>query len=287
MLPKFDYLAPQTLQETLELLEKHGENTRLLAGGTDLIVAFRARQDLAKSLIDIKGVKELHDLSYTDKNGLTVGAAVTLNQMLRHDAMSRVFPVLTEAVSTIGDYEIRNRATLAGNICNASPAADSAPALMVLEATVNVANRKKTRQIPIRDFFAGVKKTALARGEMVTSINIPTPPEGSRGGYMKARRTVGEDLCVVGVGGLVIPADGSKKSVRLAYASVAPTPIRAVDAEKTFTSTMPVEELLDQAMPLVKKAVSPISDVRGSMEYRVNLVEVLTRRLVRRLWEAS
>jgi carbon-monoxide dehydrogenase medium subunit len=158
---------------------------------------------------------------------------------------------------------------------------------MVLEATVNVANRKKTRQIPIRDFFAGVKKTALARGEMVTSINIPTPPEGSRGGYMKARRTVGEDLCVVGVGGLVIPADGSKKSVRLAYASVAPTPIRAVDAEKTFTSTMPVEELLDQAMPLVKKAVSPISDVRGSMEYRVNLVEVLTRRLVRRLWEAS
>jgi len=190
MLPKFDYVAPKTIEETLELLDKHGQDARLLAGGTDLIVSLRARERIPKTVIDIKAVKELHELSYDDRRGLGVGAAVTLNRLLRYDATSKHFPVLCEAVSTIGDYEIRNRATLAGNICNASPAADSAPALLVLEATVNLASSKGRRSVPVREFFAGVKKTVLARSEMVTSVNVPTPPRGSRSGYLKARRTV-------------------------------------------------------------------------------------------------
>jgi carbon-monoxide dehydrogenase medium subunit len=207
---------------------------------------------------------------------------VALNRLIHYDAISKDFPILTEAVSTIGDYEIRNRATLAGNICNASPAADSAPALLVLEATVNVASREGKRTVPIGEFFTGVRKTVLADNEMVTSINVPT---ASMGGYLKARRTVGEDLAIVGVGGLVTPTGKADRSVRLAYASVAQTPVRAFEAEKVFESAKPLDELLDQAMPIVRKTVSPISDVRGGREYRVNLVEVLTRRLVRRLWE--
>ncbi len=286
MLPKFDYLAPQTLQETLELLDKHGQDSKLLAGGTDLIVSLRARERLPKNVIDIKGVKDLHELSYDEKRGLSIGAAVTLNRLVHHDPVRKTFPVLAEAVGTIGDFEIRNRATLAGNICNASPAADSAPALLVLEATVSVASRKSKRTVPIREFFAGVKKTILGNNEMITSINVPTPPKGSVGGYLKARRTIGEDLAVVGVGGLVAPTGEAGKTVRLAYASVAPTPVRAFEAEKTFESSKSLDELLDQAIPIVRKTVSPISDVRGGKEYRVNLVEVLTRRLMRRLWEA-
>ena len=286
MLPKFDYLAPQTLQETLELLDKHGQDSKLLAGGTDLIVSLRARERLPKNVIDIKGVKDLHELSYDEKRGLSIGAAVTLNRLVHHDPVRKTFPVLAEAVGTIGDFEIRNRATLAGNICNASPAADSAPALLVLEGTVSVASRKSKRTVPIREFFAGVKKTILANDEMITSINVPTPPKGSVGGYLKARRTIGEDLAVVGVGGLVAPTGEAGKTVRLAYASVAPTPVRAFEAEKTFESSKSLDELLDQAIPIVRKTVSPISDVRGGKEYRVNLVEVLTRRLMRRLWEA-
>lgn len=286
MLPKFDYLAPQTLQETLELLDKHGQDSKLLAGGTDLLVSLRARERLPKNVIDIKGVKDLHELSYDEKRGLSIGAAVTLNRLVHHDPVRKTFPVLAEAVGTIGDFEIRNRATLAGNICNASPAADSAPALLVLEATVSVASRKSKRTVPIREFFAGVKKTILANDEMITSINVPTPPKGSVGGYLKARRTIGEDLAVVGVGGLVAPTGEAGKTVRLAYASVAPTPVRAFEAEKTFESSKSLDELLDQAIPIVRKTVSPISDVRGGKEYRVNLVEVLTRRLMRRLWEA-
>lgn len=287
MLPKFDYFAPQTIQETLELLDKHGQDSKLLAGGTDLIVSLRARERLPKNVIDIKGVKELHELSYNEKRGLDVGAAVTLNKLIHYDAVSKIFPVLKEAVNTIGDFEIRNRATLVGNICNASPAADSAPALLVLEATVNVASRKGKRAVPIREFFSGVKKTTLAHNEMVTSISVPTPPKGSVGGYLKARRTVGEDLAVVGVGGLVTSAGKAGKSVRLAYASVAPTPVRAFEAEKIFETSKPVDQIVDQVLPVIEKVVSPISDLRGGKEYRLNLVAVLTKRLLHRLWEAA
>lgn len=287
MLPKFDYFAPQTLQETFELLEKHGKDAKLLAGGTDLIVSLRAREQRPKSVIDIKGVKELHELSFDEKRGLTVGAAVNLNKLIHYDAVSKNYPLLNEAVSTIGDYEIRNRATLVGNICNGSPAADSAPALLVLDANVNIVNQKGKRTVLVREFHTGVKKTVLANNELVTSISVPTPPKGYKGGYLKGRRTVGEDLAVVGVGGLVIPGSKGGKSVRLAYASVAPTPVRALEAEKVFESNKPLNDLLDQAMPIVRKTVSPISDVRGGKDYRMNLVEVLTRRLLRQLWEAS
>jgi len=287
MLPKFDYFAPQTLQETFELLEKHGKDSKLLAGGTDLIVSLRAREQRPKGVIDIKGVKELHELSFDEKRGLTVGAAVNLNKLIHYDAVSKNYPLLNEAVSTIGDYEIRNRATLVGNICNGSPAADSAPALLVLDANVNIVNQKGKRTVLVREFHTGVKKTVLASNEIVTSISVPTPPKGYKGGYLKGRRTVGEDLAVVGVGGLVIPGSKGGKSVRLAYASVAPTPVRALEAEKVFESNKPLNDLLDQAMPIVRKTVSPISDVRGGKDYRMNLVEVLTRRLLRQLWEAS
>jgi xanthine dehydrogenase FAD-binding subunit len=287
MLPKFDYFAPQTLQETFELLEKHGREAKLLAGGTDLIVSLRAREQRPKSLIDIKGVKELHELSFDEKRGLVVGAAVNLNKLIHYEAASKNYPLLNEAVSTIGDYEIRNRATLVGNICNGSPAADSAPALLVLDANVNIASQRGKRTIPLQEFYTGVKKTVLANNELATSITLPTPPKGYRGGYLKGRRTVGEDLTIVGVGGLVAPVSKGGKSVRLAYASVAPTPVRALEAEKVFESNKPLGDLLEQAMPIVRKTVSPISDVRGGKDYRANLVEVLTRRLLRQLWEAS
>jgi carbon-monoxide dehydrogenase medium subunit len=268
-------------------LDKHGQEAKLLAGGTDLIVSLRARERRAKSVVDVKGVRELHQLSYDEKRGLNVGAAVTINELLHHHGLTKGYSILSEAISTIGDFEIRNRATLAGNICNASPAADSAPALLVLDANVNVVNRKGKRTVPLRDFFAGVKKTTIANNEIVTSIDIPPPPKESKGAYLKARRTVGEDLCIVGVGGLVTPNPKSGKSVRLAYSSVAPTPVRALEAEKIFEKAKPVDDLLDEAMPIVRKTVSPISDVRGGKEYRANLVEVLTRRLIRQLWEAT
>lgn len=285
MLPKFDYHAPQTLEEALAILDEHRADARVLAGGTDLIVSLRARQEHPSHLIDIKRVKELYQLSFNEKKGLTIGAAVTLNELIDYDPVSKIYPILVEAASVIGDYQVRNRATLVGNICNASPAADFAPALMVLESSVNISSRTNMRKVPIEDFFVGVKKTTLAKNEMVTSVNVPIPQEESRAGYLKARRTRGEDLAVVGVGGLVVPKGKAGKIVKLAYASVAPTPVRAYEAEKIFEQKKPVDQLLDEAIPTVVKAVSPISDVRAGKDYRMNLVMVLTCRLIRRLWE--
>lgn len=141
MLPKFDYFAPESLQEIFSLLDKYGKDARPLAGGTDLLVSLRGGQESVKYLIDLKRVKELQNLSFNDKSGLTVGAGVTLNRLIHHDVISKNYPILREAASTIGDFQVRNRATLAGNICNASPAADTAPALLVLNAMVNISTR--------------------------------------------------------------------------------------------------------------------------------------------------
>lgn len=287
MLPKFDYHAPERLQESLELLEKLGKDAKVLAGGTDLIVNLRARVEHPRNLIDIKKVKELQELSYDAKSGLTVGASVTLNRLIHDKEVAKIYPILREAASTIADFQVRNRATLVGNICNASPAADMAPALLVLNATVNIASRKSTRKVPIREFFTGVKRTVLSANEIVTSVTVPTPPNSCRGGYLKACRTLGEDVAIVGVGGLLIPNGKTTPQFRIAYASVAPTPVRAFEAEKIFESKKSVDELLEEVMPIVMRSVSPISDVRGGRDYRTNLVKVLTKRLVQQLWEAS
>jgi len=268
-------------------LDKLGKDAKLFAGGTDLLVNMRARVEHAKNLIDLKKVKELQQLSYDEKRGLSIGACVSLNRLIQDKNVAKIYPILREAAESIADFQIRNRATLVGNICNASPAADSAPALLVLDAAVNIESRKGTRKLPIRDFFAGVKKTVLASNEIVTSVQVPTPPAGSRGSYLKARRTLGEDVAVVGVGGLLLPNGGSMAQFRIAYASVAPTPVRVFEAEKIFQSGKSVDQLLMEAMPIIMRTVSPISDVRSGKEYRANLVRVLTHRLVSELWEAS
>ena len=287
MLPEFDYHAPVELQQAIELLDKLGRDAKLLAGGTDLFVNMRSRVEHTKNLIDLKKVKELQELSYDEKHGLSIGACVSLNRLIQDKNVAKTYPILREAAESIADFQIRNRATLVGNICNASPAADSAPALLVLDAVVNIESRKGTRKLPIRDFFAGVKKTVLASNEIVTSVQVPTPPAGSRGSYLKARRTLGEDVAVVGVGGLLLPNGGSMAQFRIAYASVAPTPVRVFEAEKIFQSGKSVDQLLMEAMPIIMRTVSPISDVRSGKEYRANLVRVLTHRLVSELWEAS
>ncbi len=280
ILPKFEYYKPSTLDEALELLAKFKGDARILAGGTDLIVDLRSRIKKPKAVIDIKGIKELHKLEYIEGKGLIVGATVTLNELLEHPIVKSKFHVLYDSVRQLADMQLRNRATLVGNICNASPAADSAPALLVLDAKVKAVSKRGERVIEIKDFFKWVKKTALEPDEMVTEVFIPEPPEGSRGKYYKATRNV-EDLAIVGVAGLVAhPNEPSKRIVRLAYASVAPTPIRIYEVEELFKRDEPLPKLIDEAVNIALRKVSPITDVRGSDWYRRHLVDVLTRKLL-------
>ena len=285
LLPEFEYLKPKTLNEALELLNKYGEEAKILAGGTDLIVDMRMRAKEPKYVIDIKGIEELHVLKYEEGKGLTIGATVTLRELVENKIVKEKYYVLWDAVRQIADERLRMRATLVGNICNASPAADSAPALLVLKAKVNIASVEGHRTIEIKNFFKGVKKTVLKPNEMVTSVFIPEPPKNARGLYLKFVRSA-EDLALVGIAGLVAyPKDPEKRIVRLAYSSVAPTPVIVEEVEELFKQDRPINELIEEAIKLVMKKVSPITDVRATKELRQHMVEYGTRYVLKTLLE--
>jgi carbon-monoxide dehydrogenase medium subunit len=284
-LPKFEYLKPKTAQEAANLLAEHGEDAKMFAGGTDLLVLMRDRIIRPRYLIDIKGIGELRELSYDAERGLSIGAAVTLNEVIESNEVRERFGTLWSAANSLADSTIRNRATLVGNICNASPASDTAPALLVLDAEVEAVSKDRERIIPIREFSTGVKRTSLKPGEFVKAVRIPNPPEGARGDYLKWGRSRGEDLAVVGVAALV--GNSGRKLMRIALSSVAPTPVRVSEAEKIPEEGGSTDEQIDRAVKAVLKKISPISDVRGGKEYRIHMAEVLTRRALEQLLEAS
>ncbi|MEM2908227.1 MAG: xanthine dehydrogenase family protein subunit M [Candidatus Hadarchaeales archaeon] len=280
-LPKFNYLKPQTVGELTALLAEHGREAKLLAGGTDLLVLMRDRLARPKYVIDIKGIEELHRFSWDEENGLTIGAAVTLNELIASPVVKKRFPVLWKGASVLADPIIRGRATLVGNICNASPAADTAPALLVLNAEVIAVSEKGQRVIQIREFFKGVKRTALQEGEFVKAVRVPTPPDGTKSDYLKWGRTRGEDLAVVGVAALV--SSSEERLVRVALSSVAPTPLLVPEVEEIFRQSGSLDEKIEKAVSVVRERISPISDVRASREYRLHMAGVLTRRILKQL----
>jgi len=284
-LPEFEYIKPKTVQETASLLAEHGEDAKIFAGGTDLLVLMRSKVVKPKYLIDVKGVKELRELSHDEASGLKIGAAVTLNEIIELDVVRERFGALWSAANSLADPTLRNRATLAGNICNASPASDAAPALLVLNAEIDVVGKEGERTIPIQEFFTGVKRTSLKPGEFVKAVRIPNPPDGAKGDYLKWGRTRGEDLAVVGVAALVGNSD--KKLMRIALSSVAPTPLLVKEAEKIPEESDSVEEQIEKAVSIVTEKVCPITDVRCCKEYRTHMAGVLTRRILRKLLEAS
>jgi carbon-monoxide dehydrogenase medium subunit len=283
-LPKFDYLRPKTMREAVNLLVEHGEDAKILAGGTDLLVLMRDRVVRPKYLIDVKGIEELHEISQ-DSGGLRIGAAVVLNQLIESDVVRERFRALWDASRSLGDSILRNRATLVGNICNASPASDTAPALLVYDAEVEVVSRDSERVIPIREFFVGVKRTSLKPSELVKAVRVPSPPEGAKSCYLKWGRTRGEDLAVVGVAGL--SANSGKKVVRLALSSVAPTPLLIPGVEEAFEKGGSLDEQISNAASIVAEKISPISDVRASKEYRTHIAKVLTKRILEQLLGVS
>lgn len=265
----YEYVKCNSLSEAFELLEK-GELVYPLAGGTDLIVGMRGGKFLPKKVVDIKDLEELRVLK-EDEKGITLGAALTLNEIAEFAPVEKNIPILAAGCRSVGSYTIRNRATLAGNICNASPAADTSAPLYCLDAVVNIVGSGGTRSLPVREFFTGPGKNALTKGELVLSVTVPKPYPGGKGVYFKASRTGSVDLATVGVA--VQNWDGQ---VKIAIGAVAATPVRAVNVEKAVN----VDGVKDwaKAAALVKDDISPITDLRGSREYRYHLVEVLVRR---------
>ncbi|MCD6364045.1 MAG: xanthine dehydrogenase family protein subunit M [Synergistetes bacterium] len=276
-LKPFDYYAPRDLNSLFDLLAE--KEAKVFAGGTDLFIKIKDGVISPKVLVDLKRIDELSLLSYESTKGLTIGAINTLNEIAESPIVREKFPLLAECCSKVGSYQIRNKATLVGNVCNASPAADTAPALLIYDAVVNIKSRFGGRSVPITEFFRGPGSTALKDGEIVTSIFIPYI-ENCKGRYYKLSRIRSVDLATVGI---AVAKLGEE--YRIALGAVAPTPLRVLDAEEALKGRKITLALLDEVGKIIEKAVSPITDLRGSAEYRREMSVVLVKRLLRELSE--
>lgn len=284
-LPSFEYVRAGTPDEVVNLLQEHRGSARLLMGGTDLFPGLRDGLFRPEIVIDVKGLAGMGDIVYDEGAGLTVGAAVTMNQLARHADVQAHYPLLAEAAHSVASYQIRNRATLGGNLCNASPCADTSPVTLVLEGRFVLYGPEGEREVSAGDFFLGPGQTLLQPAELLTAVRLPLPPVGAAARYLKLGRCKSGDLALVGVAVLGFP-DGTASGYRfrLGLGSVAPTPVRALKAEKTLAANTPGEETFALAAEQAMASASPITDVRGGADYQRAMVRTLTLRGLRDVW---
>lgn len=273
-----DYLAPSAVDDAVALRASRPSAAYLL-GGTDLLPQMRSGRRSPGTLIDLKRIAELHEIRENADGGLSIGAAVPLADVETHPAVLARFPLLAECSRTVGAWPLRQRATLAGNVCNASPAADTTVALLALGAVVNVASTTGRLAMTVSELFLGPGQTALMPGDLVTDVVLPGAATGFRGSYQRLSRRKGMDLATVGV--LVAKRDGAPASWRVALAAVAPTPLRVAAAEALLEAKG--ASAAREAAELAVAACRPITDLRGSAEYRREMVGVLVRRGVESL----
>jgi CO/xanthine dehydrogenase FAD-binding subunit len=278
----FSYARPSTLAEALALLERNGDRATLLAGGTDLVVELRNRSLRPEVVIDLKRVAEIQPAITSTDRSLTITAATSMTYVQENDRVRAYFPALVDAAATVGSIQIRNRATLAGNICHASPAADTVPALLVYDATVNLASTRGARTVKLEEFLVGPRQTALQRAEIVTSIELPLPRERRAAQFARITRRRGVDLATVSLC-CMVEASGR---TRFAYGAVGPRPFVVADATGVLADPSASDGAKDDALGELIAHASPISDVRGSREYRAAMLLVMSRRALRRCIES-
>ena len=276
----FEYIAAKTVSEAVTLLDEKGDHARILAGGTDLIVQAREGRRTLGWMIDIKSIPEVNVLDYDAKTGLTLGAAVPCYEVYAVDAICEAYPGLVDATKIIGGTAIQGRAAVGGNLCNASPAADCIPPLIVLNATCVIAGPNGEREIPVEDFCTGPGQTVLGKGEILVSIKVPAPQQNSSSYYLRFIPRNEMDIAVVGAGAAVV-LDEAKQlivSARVSLGAVAPTPLFAEEVSALLAGKEISDATIDEAAQAAQAIARPISDMRGTAEQRTHLVGVLTRR---------
>jgi carbon-monoxide dehydrogenase medium subunit len=299
-LPKFDYVKPASLAEASRILTERADAARPVMGGTDLFPKMRDGVVRPDVLVDVKHLPGMGDIVYEEQSGLTIGAAVTMNQLARHPEVRAHYPLLSEAASAVGSYQVRNRATIGGNLCNASPCADTALATLVLLGRVVLygpgrsrgSDRVSEREMPVAAFFLGPGETALEPGEFMSAIRLPPLPVGAVGRHLKLSRNRLGDLALVSVDVLGFPADegsgngaaGAGYTFRVGLGAVAPTVVRATEAEEVLAGSAPGEETFALAAESAAEAAAPIDDVRSGAAYRKAMVRNLTLRGLRDVW---
>ncbi len=274
---RFEIALPDTLDSCQQALVD-GPDVRLVAGGTDLLPQLKNGVVSARRIVDLSGVPALKVLEPTAEGGLRVGAAVSARTLERSQPVRSQFAALAESAGVVGSYQIRNLATLGGNLSNAAPSADMAPPLLALDASLVVAGPRGRRRVPAADFFLGVRRSVLAPDEMLVEIVIPAPEPGSGGTYLRHTPRRELDIAVVGVASQLTVRNGRCVKARIALAAIAPVPLRASAAEERLQGESISPALIDEAADLAVAATSCISDQRGSADFRRHLVRVLTRR---------
>jgi len=276
----FNYIRPTSLEQALAFLSNADGEVRPLAGGTDLIPQMKEGVKTPPWVMDIKAIPEMNRLEFDLQGALHLGAAVSCSDIASTPEVGEKFPLLRQTTSLIGGLQIQYRASVGGNICNAAPSADSAAALLCYGATIRIAGPKGERKVPVENFFSGPGKTVLSPQELVVEIELPAPPSRSAGLYMRFTPREEMDIAIAGVASFITLNGRGKrcKEARIALSAVAPTPWRARKAEAILSGKILTADILEQASQQAAAEAQPISDIRGSAEYRRHLVQVLTRR---------
>ena len=280
---EFEYVAPKSMREAISLLNRYDGKARVIAGGTDLLLQIRDKVINPEYVIDITEIPGLDQINYDGKEGLRIGAITTFRALEKSSEIHRRYPVIVRAASQLGSMAIRNVATIGGNLCNAAPSAESAPALMGLSASVKIVGTLGERVVPLEDFFTGPGSTVLQKGELLVEIQVPILPTNTRGIYLKHSMRGTIDLAIVNVAVVVTLGFQNEicEDIKIVLGAVAPTPMRARKAEAVLRGKKFNEALMNKTAQIASEEARPISDVRASAEYRKEMVEVFTRRAIR------
>jgi carbon-monoxide dehydrogenase medium subunit len=273
---RFDLVLPNSLEDCLKVLAERGAEAKVVAGGTDLLPQMKNGAIKPALVVDLSGIARIRQIQ--NGQGLRIGAAVTARELEVSAATRGAYLSIAESGALVGSLQVRNLATIGGNLCNAAPSADMAPPLLALETQAVIAGPKGERRVPIADFFTGVRQTVLQPNELLVELVTPPPGAHSGGQYLRHTPRRELDIAVVGVASQLTLEGGRCVKARIALASVAPTPVRAVAAERALEGQAVTPELIEQAAALAIDAARPIDDQRGSVEFRKHLVRILTRR---------
>ena len=285
----FDYVAPRSTNQVIELLTNKNGDARILCGGTDLIVQLREGRRKTKLVIDIKNIPELSQITFDSQNGVVIGAAASCHQICCDPNVHQYYPGLVDAVELIGGVQIQNRASVGGNLCNASPAADSIPALIVHEAVCHITGPNGPRVLAAEEFCIAPGQNALQMGELLTSVSIPAPRERFGAYYLRFIPRNEMDIAEVGAGASVILDEDGRRfiSARIALGAVAPTPLFASDAGAFLAGKAVSRKKIQEAALLAQSVVHPITDLRGTAEHRKHLCVVLVKRALEKAIERA
>ena len=273
----FEYFKPKSMKEAFRLLSQH-KKSALLAGGTDLVGELKEGMISPEAIIDIKGISKLAGITFKETTRtLEIGSLVTFSQLIRSESIKIYFPLIMEMAKTVATTSIRNRATMAGNICSAVPCMDSGPVLSVYDAVIKTSGPGCSHRIPVSVFLKGNRKTAIRGSEIVTAISISLPPEKHAGCFVKLGRYRGEDLAQASVAVLALTND----RYRVVFGSVAPVPVRAKKIEDLLKGNKLNDHLLHKAQELIPDEISPITDIRASKEYRLHMCKIMFERAIK------